>query len=71
MANRPKPEPPTVLRQAFTPDEVAEMLGTCRQTIYDMIRRQELVSFKVGRATRLRRQEIERLMGGPIREVAQ
>lgn len=49
---------------ALTPSEAAEVLKVTRQTIYALIDRGELTRYKVGRSTRLNRQQVLALVGG-------
>ncbi len=50
--------------RALTAAEVAEELNVTRLTIYRLISRGEISSFKVGAATRIPRSEVERIKAG-------
>ncbi len=58
-------------RMAYSPGEVADLLGLGKSKIYDMIRRQELPYVKLGSLTRIPRSALEtwlreNLKSGPI-----
>ena len=57
-------------RLAFRPAEVAQMLGIPRSTLYDMIRRGDLRSVRVGSAPRgillVPAEELTRLLRAPM-----
>lgn len=36
-----------------SPEEAAEMLGVCRSRVYDVMRKHELVSVRLGRSRRI------------------
>ena len=40
-------------RLLVSPEEAAESLGVCRSRVYDLMRRRELVSIKIGRSRRI------------------
>ena len=59
-------------RMAYSPGEVADLLGLGKSKIYDMIRRKELPYVKLGSLTRIPRWALEswlreNLQSGPIR----
>ena len=37
----------------LSPEEAADALGVCRSRVYDLMRRRELVSVKIGRSRRI------------------
>ncbi len=51
-------------RMAYSPAEAAEVLGLCRASIYNLMARGELRSASLGRARRIPRVELERLLAG-------
>lgn len=51
------------MKQGFTPDEVAERLGVCRDTIYREIQRAKLGAVKVGRYHRVTLPDLEAYLG--------
>lgn len=50
-------------RYALSPAEAASALGVCRATIYNLIARGEITVSKIGRATRIPIDEVQRLAG--------
>ena len=54
------PEPPL----AYSPGDAARMLGCSRDTIYTLMRRGELQSYKVGGMRRIKRSDLLALLGG-------
>jgi excisionase family DNA binding protein len=48
-----------------TVDEAAAYFRVARETVYGMIRRGELASFKVGKLRRIRWSELHRIAGEP------
>lgn len=58
-------EPTTVARIAYSPAEVAEMLGITTETVYRMIRRGEIKARKVGsRNYRILNEDISQYLEG-------
>ena len=55
--------PTDIKRLAFRVPEAAEALGLCRATIYNLIARGELRAVKIGSATRIPADEVNRLAG--------
>jgi excisionase family DNA binding protein len=49
-------------RLVFSPNEVADMLGTSRAHIYNMMSRKELRYTMVGKLRRIPRSEVDRLV---------
>lgn len=60
----------TADRPAFSPAEAAEVLGVTRQTVHALINRGELRRFKVGRLTRIPRNDVLALVGAATVEGA-
>lgn len=54
----------SVDRLALSPAELAEALGICRASVYNLIARGELHVIKIGRSTRIPIAEAIRLAGG-------
>jgi len=50
----------------YTPEEVADMLKTTRQSVYRWIKAGKLESFKVGNHVRIARDDLESFIGRPI-----
>ncbi|MEW9109897.1 MAG: helix-turn-helix transcriptional regulator [Cytobacillus gottheilii] len=50
----------------YTPDEVAALLKISKHTVYELIKRGELASFKVGKKMRIEEQELNRLKTGAM-----
>ncbi len=50
----------------LTSSEVGRVLSVSRDTVRAMLDRGELSGFRCGRVVRLRRDSVERLVGGPI-----
>ncbi len=48
----------------LTAQEVADILKVKKSTVYEMIKRGDLSSHKIGKQLRISRQEMERLLGG-------
>jgi putative molybdopterin biosynthesis protein len=46
--------------KAYTPDEIAQMFQISKHTVYELIKRGELLAFKVGNKMRIDHSEIER-----------
>jgi excisionase family DNA binding protein len=53
----------TIPREAFSREEVAEILGVSVRTIDGLIDSQQLRAFKIGRHLRIDRKEIDRFLG--------
>lgn len=51
-----------VQRRGYSALEVAEMLGITRRTVYNLIASGELRSFHIGRAVRIRAEDVDRLV---------
>jgi putative molybdopterin biosynthesis protein len=47
-------------------EQVAELFGVHRTTVYDLIERGEIPAVKVARRWRIRRQDIEALLAGEL-----
>jgi putative molybdopterin biosynthesis protein len=47
------------MKEMLKPDEVAEMLGVAKITIYRLIDKRQLPVYRVGRRLRFRKEEIE------------
>jgi putative molybdopterin biosynthesis protein len=56
---------PLLERIAFSPDEVAQLLGLSRATIYNLMNRGELRYTSIGNRRRIHRFEVDRLAGRP------
>ena len=56
----PRPGMPAL----FTVAETAETLGVCRQTVWNLIKRGELESVKIGRARRVKAASVLSLIDG-------
>lgn len=59
-----------VERRGYTVREVAEMLGVARRTVYRLIADNEVRTFHIGQAVRIRAEDVDRLTvtgtgGGP------
>ena len=54
----------------LTPEEVGEALGIRRTTVYEMLRRGEIPSFKLGRLRRIARADLEAFVMGQTRVTA-
>ncbi|KAB2332856.1 helix-turn-helix transcriptional regulator [Bacillus mesophilum] len=50
----------------YTPDEVAALLKISKHTVYELIKRGELASFKVGKKMRIEERELNRLKTGAM-----
>ncbi|WP_282155530.1 helix-turn-helix transcriptional regulator [Cytobacillus gottheilii] len=50
----------------YTPDEVAALLKISKHTVYELIKRGELASFKVGKKMRIEERELNRLKTGTM-----
>ena len=57
-------------RLAFSPDEVAEMLGLSRELLNDLLRREELQSVKAGRRRIITRFHLAQYLGIPEQQIA-
>jgi len=53
----------TIPREAFSKEEVAEILGVSVRTIDGLIDSQQLQTIKIGRHLRIDRKEIDRFLG--------
>ena len=45
---------------SFTIEEVSQLLKISKLTVYDLIKKEDLVAFRVGRQMRVDQQELER-----------
>lgn len=61
---------PPLERIAFSPDEVAQLLGLSRATIYNLMSRGQLRYTTIGNRRRIHRSEVERLAGAPVEDGA-
>ncbi|MBS4190642.1 helix-turn-helix transcriptional regulator [Bacillus sp. FJAT-49705] len=53
-----------MLEKTYTPDEVAKMFKIAKNTVYELIKRGELLAFKVGNKMRIEKSEIDRFIDG-------
>ncbi len=53
----------TVGRLAYSPTELSQALGVSRQHIFNLIRRGEIQSTRLGTARRISAKEVARLLG--------
>jgi excisionase family DNA binding protein len=56
-------------RLAFSPDEVAKMLGVSRELLNDLLRREELQSVKAGRRRIITRHHLAEFLGVPEQKI--
>lgn len=52
----------TIERLSFRPSEAAGALNVSRTTVYELLRRRELTSFKIGSATLIAADELRRFI---------
>jgi excisionase family DNA binding protein len=62
MEPRGTSRPRETVREVLTIPEVAEVLRVTPKTVYGLAKRGALTSFRVGRALRCRRSDVERFM---------
>jgi putative molybdopterin biosynthesis protein len=51
----------SLTKKFYRPDEIAQLFGVSRRTIYRLIHRRKLSAIKVGRSVRVPHEELQRL----------
>ena len=51
--------------QSLSTQEVADILHVCKSTIYDLIRKGEIHSYKIGRKVRFTQEDVDAILPAP------